>query len=136
MSIRLSLVISLIGFFVLGATLISCDTNPYPKGKAIYDQYCISCHMADGTGLAALIPPLANSDYYQNNQNKIACIILYGQMDSISVNGKIYNQKMEGISMSEIQITNLINYINTAWGNNIKIKTLKEVEEDISNCNQ
>ena len=90
--------------------------------------------MEDGTGLAALIPPLAGSDYYRNNQNKIACIILNGQVDSIIVNGRLYNQKMEGIPMSEIQITNLINYINSAWGNNIKVKTLKEVEDDISLC--
>lgn len=91
--------------------------------------------MEDGTGLAALIPPLADSDYYRNNQERIACIILNGQADSIIVNGRLYNQKMEGIPMSEIQITNLINYINTAWDNNIKTKTLKEVKEDIQACN-
>ena len=92
--------------------------------------------MEDGTGLVGLIPSLAQADYLKENQDKIACIILYGLSDSISVNGRIFAQKMEGVKLSSIQVTNLINYINHAWDNGISARSLIDIEQDIINCNQ
>ncbi|MEM6522979.1 MAG: c-type cytochrome, partial [Bacteroidota bacterium] len=32
-----------------------------------YLQHCSSCHQKNGEGLARLYPPLADSDYLENN---------------------------------------------------------------------
>jgi hypothetical protein len=92
--------------------------------------------MKDGSGLAALIPPIAGADYYANNQDKVVCIIINGLQDSIIVNGKKYGQKMDPISLTPIQITNIINYMNQSWGNNIPVKTLESIKRDIEKCPQ
>ena len=92
--------------------------------------------MAEGTGLGANIPPLAQADYLQNNQSKIACIIRYGQTDSILVNGILYDEPMAGVQvMNDVQLTNLINYINHAWGNDFGFVTVKNIQDQLKNCN-
>ena len=33
------------------------------RGKAVYNNMCITCHMANGKGVPRAFPPLADSDY-------------------------------------------------------------------------
>lgn len=85
--------------------------------------------MEDGSGLEGLIPPLAQADWVQQNQDQLACIIRYGMEAEIVVNGKKYKEKMPGVpQLTDFEVTNVINYINSAWGNNygyVKYETIK-----------
>jgi mono/diheme cytochrome c family protein len=113
----------------------SCDQETYVQGKRLYEAHCENCHMEDGNGLAKLIPPLANSDYLKNNQKKIACILRNGQTGKVTVNDVMYDQVMPGKKYTEVQITNIINYINHAWGNNYGVVNLEETTIELRNCN-
>ncbi len=89
--------------------------------------------MDDGKGLQGIIPPLAQSDYLANHQDELVRIITMGIKDTILVNGISYDQPMEGITtLTPVQITNVINYINTAWGNDIPITTLQKVNNSLN----
>lgn len=112
----------------------SCEQETYMQGKRLYEAHCNNCHMEDGIGLAKLIPPLANSDYLKNNQDKIACILRNGQKGEIVVNGVTYNQEMPGKKYTEVQITNIVNYINHAWGNDYGTVTLEETKKKLNAC--
>ncbi|MEM1216735.1 MAG: cytochrome c [Bacteroidota bacterium] len=118
-------------------TLPNCgESEPYPQGKNLYSFHCQNCHMEDGVGLGALIPPLAGADYMAQHQDQMACIIQYGLMDTIVVNGVTYMEPMAGIEgLNNIQITNLINYINHAWGNDYGFVTVEQIDEQLKNCN-
>ncbi len=88
------------------------------EGKRIYKIHCANCHMDDGSGLSALIPPLAQADYLVKNRDKLPCNLRHGLQDTIVVNGKIYAEQMPGVEkLSYIDITNVLNYINTNFGN-------------------
>ena len=88
-----------------------------------------------GQGLGALYPPLANSDWLKNNQGLAACAIRYGLEGEIVVNDTIYNQPMLAIiDLSEVQIVNIINYINQAWGNDYGTITVQEVKTALEEC--
>lgn len=115
-------------------TSLSCEENTYSQGKRLYTAHCANCHMEDGTGLAKLIPPLVKSDYLKVNQDLVPCIIRYGQSGEISVNGIVFDQVMPGAKYTEIQINNMINYINTAWGNDIATVTISKTKERLLNC--
>jgi mono/diheme cytochrome c family protein len=115
---------------------ISCGDKTYSQGERLYKAHCGNCHMDDGLGLAKLIPPLANSDYLKNNQEKIACIIRYGQSGKIIVNGIKYDQVMPGQKYTEIQINNMINYINTAWGNDIPVVSITQTKTLLESCSK
>ncbi len=106
------------------------------QGAYLYERECSSCHMPDGSGLGALYPPLANSDYLRENQGNLACIIKYGISDTMIVNGIQYDMPMEGIKkLNEVEITNIINYINTAWNNQIAEQKLEDISAQLKKCN-
>ena len=123
-------------WLILAACLwTACNTNPYLQGEALYTTYCASCHMEDGKGLKSLIPPLADSDYLKAQPLRTACIIRYGLNEPILVNGKSYDQPMDGIkALTDVEITNIINYINTAWSNDYGIVRLPDVQQELENC--
>ncbi|MEM6522980.1 MAG: c-type cytochrome [Bacteroidota bacterium] len=63
-------------------------------GRTLYLQHCSSCHQKNGEGLARLYPPLADSDYLENNIENVVCNIKYGLNGPLLVNGIEYNQMM------------------------------------------
>lgn len=124
-------------FWALALVLVLCNCNSkkYEHGEILYTNFCSSCHMDDGTGLVGNIPPLAGTDYLAKHQDRLACIIRYGIDEEIVVNGKTYSQVMEGIDqLSDAEITNVINYINTAWGNQLPFVPITEVQKGLKNC--
>jgi mono/diheme cytochrome c family protein len=126
---------SRIVFFAVITVLLSCETNPYQSGERVYKTACANCHMDNGIGLSALIPPLANADYLGKNREKLPCIIRYGLHDTIQVNGKTYAENMPGVpDLSEIQITNLLNFINNSWGNKQPAYNYEEVTRLLEQC--
>ena len=125
-------------FFIFFFVLLifgRCETYPYQQGKILYTNFCENCHMVDGTGLVGVIPPLAGSDYLAINGEKVPCIIRNGIKGELSVNGRIYNTEMVGIErLTEFEITNIINYIHTSWGNELPIVEHLQVREWLRPC--
>ena len=42
--------------------------DSYMRGQMLYVDFCVRCHLPDGTGETGLIPPLANADFLQDIQ--------------------------------------------------------------------
>jgi mono/diheme cytochrome c family protein len=114
----------------------TCEPKGYRReGERLYQKYCANCHLDNGQGLAGLIPPLAASDYLSAHTTSLPCLVRYGIEDTIQVNGRVFSEKMAGISaLSDIHITNVLNYINTSWGNQGYIYQLEEVRELLKQC--
>ena len=120
---------------LLASLFIFCQNDVFVQGERIYTTYCANCHGKDGNGLKNLYPPLNNSDYYEANTEKVPCIILNGLEDEITVNGKDFMMPMAGFSnLTDVDLTNLINYINTAWDNKLPETSLQEVKKHLANC--
>lgn len=114
--------------------VFSCDST-YSQGKRLYETHCANCHMSDGKGLAALFPPIAQSDYLHANRDKIACIIKYGLHDTILVNGIQYDIPMDGFpTLNAVEINNICNYIFTNLGNKITVISIDETELFLTKC--
>ncbi len=91
--------------------------------------------MEDGTGLAGVIPPLAGSDYLETEREKLPCLIRNGIKGEMVVNGKVYSTEMPGVpQLTEFEITNVINFINTSWGNNFEVVKHLNVRKALNNC--
>lgn len=125
-----------LGCSVIALSCLSCHQETrFPKGKAMYTQFCENCHMEDGTGLVGIIPPLAGADYLKNNPNMVPCIIHRGIGGEMTVNGKVYRTVMPGQpQLGEFEVTNIINYINTAWDNNLPTVKHEEVRALLLEC--
>ena len=113
----------------------SCSSNPFPQGERLYAYHCGNCHMPDGSGLEGLIPPLAQSDFLRQFPEQIPCIIRHGINGPLVVNGKTYEQEMAAIpDLNHFEITNIINYIHSAWGNDLEYRTVPEVQAALEKC--
>ena len=105
------------------------------QGKAIYKQNCINCHQANGAGLRKLIPPLAGSDYLEDNQREVACLIKYGAKIPIKVNGVAYLPTMPAHTpLTHLEIAEVITYINNSWGNELGFVDAKMINGLLTNC--
>jgi cytochrome c len=114
---------------------LSCQSNRHAQGERLYISYCAPCHGEQGEGLKALYPPLKNSDYYIEFKENLACIIRYGMEEQIVVNGKPYQQKMTGIAtLGEVEISNLINYMNHLWYPNEPYLSLELTKRMLEDC--
>ena len=127
---------------IMLACLISCGENSttdsntaFKQGHSLYEVYCGNCHAHDGQGLVGNIPPLANSDYLAERQSEMPCLMKKGLKGGILVNGKSYDGVMLGIGqLSDVEITNILNYINNEWGNKKPYVTIQEVGVWLKNC--
>lgn len=101
--------------FTLFLLFLSCNT--YTQGERIYQAQCANCHGMEGQGLASLYPALTNSEIIKHNIGDLPCIILKGKFTLDSAGNKI--SEMPPIpKMEDVEITNLINYMQKQFGVN------------------
>lgn len=103
-------------------------------GKPIYEAQCGNCHGLKGEGIRELIPPLIQADFAIENFNKIPCYIAGGLDDSITVNGKYFNQTMYPVRMGDVEMSNVINYINTEFDLGHEEVNASWVMQQLENC--
>lgn len=90
--------------------------DSYERWQMVYDDFCVRCHLPDGTGESALIPPLVSADFLQDVKATIHSII-YGIHGPITVNGVRYNNAMAPMGLENDEIADVTNYILNSWGN-------------------
>jgi len=89
-------------------------------GAQLYGLYCSACHGEDGKGATGgAFPPLAGSDWIEGNPERSIAIVLKGLNGPVEVSGKTYNLEMppQGEVLGDDQISAILNYVNTSWGN-------------------
>jgi mono/diheme cytochrome c family protein len=119
-----------------GVSVMSCFSNRQNEGAKLYETHCANCHGAQGEGLKRLIPPLASADYLTKNRGGLACLVRKGMTGPLLVNGVTYNQVMPPAEthLTDSQITNILNFVQTSWGNKGEIFTIREVSEQLRGC--
>jgi mono/diheme cytochrome c family protein len=117
--------------------LSSCSgvQNPYGEGELLYKANCANCHIEDGSGVGELVPPLAKADYLKKADLDLACIIRNGLKGKITVNGIVYEAEMPPhAKLSDVEITNIANYVHNAWGNQRDYISLEQIKKKLSAC--
>jgi mono/diheme cytochrome c family protein len=132
-SIQALLWLGLVSYAVLACG--EGNQEPYQEGAVLYKKHCSNCHMDDGTGLEALYPPLAGSDMLESMDVAAACVLRNGLQGPIVVNGIQYDMEMPPMpQLSGVEITNLLNYIHNAWGNERAYISLDKVQAALERC--
>lgn len=129
-------VLALAGGGLALLSLGGCFTERQNEGAKLYANHCASCHGDQGQGLQRLIPPVAATDYVARHRAELPCIIRKGMKGPLTVNGVTYNQVMPGHEdLTDSQITNLLNFLQTNWGNSNQPYTIREASELLGRCN-
>jgi len=126
-----SLVASALLFFLL---IIgeSCQNEPFPQGKYIYEAQCSNCHLDNGLGLGKEIPSLRKST---TSPAYWSCIIRNGRINIIEQDGVRYKRQMPANpNLSAPDISNVINYIQSKWVDESKFVGLDSINIWLEEC--
>jgi len=107
----------------------------FESGKAVYNTRCANCHKPDGEGMGALYPPIANSDYLRSHSQQLPCIIYSGVKGPMMVNGAKYDWEMPASkTMDEIEMSAILTYVQSRWGDKKISVSYEEARKDINEC--
>lgn len=107
----------------------------YVQGEKLYQQHCSNCHQKNGMGLGRVYPPLAQSDYMQNNFDRVICLMRHGMQGEMVVNGVTYNQAMPGIpTLTELELAELATYIYNTGEHARGPVRLEDVARSLKTC--
>ena len=101
--------------------------QPLPKesmerGKKVYDQYCMPCHMQDGTGVPRLNPPLVKTSYVLGDKKTIIEIVLKGFDAQVEIEGDYYQNVMAPHDfLTDEQIADVTTYVRNSFGNKASV---------------
>ena len=96
----------------LSDELAEAQQQQSTNGKEAYERVCVTCHQAEGSGIAGVFPPLKNSEWTTNSK-VLANIILRGVSGTIYVQDVRYASAMQGFSkeLTDQEIVSIIQYI-------------------------
>ena len=97
------------------------------RGKNVYASNCSACHQPNGEGIPAAFPPLARSDYLNEDTNRAIATVLHGLTGEITVNGNLYNSVMPVLALNDENVANVLTYVYNTWENNGTEVTPEEV---------
>ena len=87
-------------------------------GQIVYNQICIACHQAEGQGIPHAFPPLAASDYLNEDVDRAISTVLFGLTGKVTVNGEVFQSIMPKLEISDENAANVLTYVYNQWGNN------------------
>lgn len=113
----------ILSYFVMVVAFILCPKqdpeleDSIQRGNEIYADFCVTCHLTQGEGVAGAFPPLADSDYLRENREASIRGIKFGQQGELIVNGATYNGVMAPMGLEDEEIADVMNYILNSFGN-------------------
>jgi mono/diheme cytochrome c family protein len=108
--------------------------DPLAAGRAVYAKSCFACHQTSGLGLPGQYPPLAGSEWVNEQEpGRIIRIVLKGIAQSpITVKGQTFNNTMTAWSgiITDEEIAAVITFVrgNAEWGNHAPPVTVAQVK--------
>jgi mono/diheme cytochrome c family protein len=114
------------------------EVNDAPlSGRQIYMARCIACHQADGSGIPAICPPLANSPRLTGPAEDLVRILLLGMKGGIVRHGVAFRGIMPSwkFDLSDRQIADVINDLHARWNADapmVTAETVRRIRDETS----
>ena len=106
------------------------STEAEHPGKAVYTQYCLVCHQADGSGVPGMHPPLGPGSWVGNDPKELIAMMMKGLSGKIEVDGETYNGFMPSqAQLTDEEIADVLSYIRSSFGNNFEPVDAKLVKK-------
>ena len=100
-------------------------------GQRVYVQNCQLCHQASGAGQAGVYPPVMESDWVQDNPDRLIKVVLHGLEGQVTINGNAYNNAMTAFGrLSDQQVAAVLTYLRT--GDDFANDSYPVTEEEVA----
>ncbi len=102
-----------------------------PPAETLYRQHCAACHGADGQGVPGRYPPLVDTRWVLEDDERLILIVLHGLRGPIEVHGELYDELMAplGHRLSDEEIAAILSYVRHSWGNEAPAISADDVAE-------
>lgn len=130
-TVMIAVPVACVVFFLYMTFFHSAYDHP---GRYVYMDHCASCHGEKGEGILKLVPPLADADIAKAQYDSLPCWILSGMSRPMMVNGQMYDQPMYPTVLSEVEMTNLLNYLATEVVHADKQYKAEKIAKMMSSC--
>lgn len=98
------------------------------RGKTVYADLCVTCHLPGGQGIPGTYPPLDGSNWLSEKREESIAAVKFGLSGPIKVNSKEYDNIMTPMGLSDREVADAMNFIMNSWSNNISPRvTVEEV---------
>lgn len=87
------------------------------QGETVYRTKCKACHGMDGEGRGDNFPPVASSDYLNDDHNRAVITVINGLNGKITVNGKTYDSMMPSVTLSDGEVADVLTFLLNSFGN-------------------
>lgn len=100
------------------------------RGEKVYENTCLPCHQANGTGVPGMNPPLAKTKYVLGGKDTLINIVLNGLDEEIKIGGQSYGNPMPSQSqLKDAEIADVLTYVRNSFGNKAPAITAEEVKK-------
>lgn len=98
-------------------------------GAKLFAARCAVCHQASGEGIPGVFPPLKGSGVVLASDPTQQIRVLLAGIQGATVAGTVYSSPMPpfGITLSDREVADIIDYERTSWGNHAPLATAREV---------
>lgn len=102
------------------------------NGQAVFGRTCVTCHQANGQGLAGAFPPLARSPYVSGEKAKLIRLVLNGLSGPVTVGGQRFNGVMPPWKgqLSDAEVAAVLTYVRSSFGNTAGAVSAPEVQQE------
>lgn len=98
------------------------------KGKMLYEQNCLACHQADGSGVPYLAPPLKKGTFVGGDKTRLIKIITHGLQD-VEIKGEQYANPMPAFDfLTDQEIADLLTFVRSNFTNREGPVSMEEVK--------
>jgi len=99
------------------------------EGERVYGSVCVTCHQADGAGIAPAFPPLAGSAVATGDAEVPIKIVLSGLTGEMTRGGTTFNGMMTpwASALSDAEIAAVLTYVRSNFGNSADAVTEAQV---------
>ncbi|HEX8037611.1 MAG TPA: cytochrome c [Chryseosolibacter sp.] len=128
---KFCMLITVIFFGALPFAALAQDTQDVKtaveRGKLIFEQNCLACHQADGSGVPHLAPPLIKGTFVGGDKEKVIGIVLHG-LENVEIKGEYYANPMPSFDyLSDQEIADVLSFVRTSFSNEASEITSEEV---------
>jgi len=101
-------------------------------GGQLYEEYCQTCHGADGKGASGIYPALAGnrSVMMKSPVNAIHSVLNGGYSPTTAANPKPYGMPPFQQILRNEEVALVVSYIRNAWGNRASLVTALDVDRN------
>lgn len=99
------------------------------RGRKIYEQSCLTCHMANAMGVPRMSPSLIRSKYVLGSKTKLIRIVLNGSEEFADSEDRNYRNPMAPLdNLTDQQISDVLTYLRNSFTNRASAITPGDVK--------